>query len=363
VDENRSSSDSFVQVVRTVREVGQKDGSILADRNAGLTAALSFARTSLDVLTAAKRTEVITANGRAEVEAARSETAASHAARCHEELMRIRNERDNSPVDFSLIKGSLYVLLSVLVLVADMAILGEVFGAVLNAEFYFENKSFVTLLLTDPGQAFKLSPALLVLMIAVLVMGMALKLARDHFGSVRASSGPLRRLENLVVIAFVLASVLVVAIVALVRYQTPLAQGSAPDPTATVGATNEVIQILSAALGLFLPFISAVYFIKGYEQIANRLRLFTRWALHWLALMHFRRATRKAALARAQCEQVQQELAVYERPGSFEKLLDEVRAGYRTGYAEGVFGVISVSHSLLDVIRTRLVSRHIAEAP
>jgi len=103
--------------------------------------------------------------------------------RAKEEHNRSERERRQATSLFSVPKGVLYLLLAILLLLADVSLLGQVAAEFFNYDWRTRvgggYQTFSELLFTDPVGAFREFPDLLWLTLAILLMSLFAKLWRD----------------------------------------------------------------------------------------------------------------------------------------------------------------------------------------
>lgn len=254
------------------REIGYADGSSLNPFEVGVQVAETLAR---------EQANVQAENARHAFQAV--ELAAAHSTRklqrraadleeLRHERLNLKARRQEHPTDYSLPKGVLYLLLAVLLLSADFAILGQVVSQFLGLPWRDQAtlETFAQTFFRSPVAAFRRFPELMLLTLGILTLGMFFKLWRDAYMATQNAENRLavRRTEFRVLTFFMVLSALCVVMMALIRLLMP--PGKVPDIDVPLTRWAAVL------LGLSLPFISAAFFIKGYDLVGNVL---TAWLL------------------------------------------------------------------------------------
>jgi hypothetical protein len=122
----------------------------------------------------------------------------------------IEERRETAPAEFSWVKGLLYMSISVLLIFADVAILGQVIAQFLGYPWYDPNvdQTFAQLVFTMPQQAFRSFPDLFFLTLALLLIGFFVKIWKDWYAIRFDGERQLRRIDRLKFLLYTILAVL-----------------------------------------------------------------------------------------------------------------------------------------------------------
>ena len=328
------------------RELGRRYGVSLGDYGAGLMELDAVAQAQADVNLRRHREE-----------SARTAAALMKAqAVCLEIKDRLdllaenrksaARRREDSPAQFSLVKGLLYLSLAILLILADISILGQVIARFLGYNWRSSSgKTFAQLIFTDAPRAFHEFPDLFCLTIAILLIGFFTKVWRDSYlTTLGASPRRIDRAEFWLYSGMLLLALSAVIAMAMARLTMDVG-GSQGWPT----------RIVSTLLGLALPLVGAGFFLKGYDSLAERWEL---WRLsiqgifysvmdwHWRGrLEHLNsvrgsRAEREAEILAAQANEIA-----------------ALRSAFSQGYRDGIAALFSNKPNLTEKLEPLLVAR------
>ena len=256
--------------------------------------------------------------------------------------------REGSTAQFSLLKGILYISLSVLLILADLSILGQVIARFLGYPWRTQGGgTFARLVFTDAARAFREFPDLFCLTAAILLIGFFIKVWRDSYLTI-LSDQP-RRIDRAEF--WIYSGLLVLAFLAVVAMAT--ARLSLDLGNSQGWATRGV----SALLGLALPLVSAGFFLKGYDAIAERLelwRLAVQEAVYSLLTWAWRGRVKRLELLTSGKEEAENEIKSLPLP---EREADALRSAYSLGYREGLVDLFSAQGGLSERVRPLIVTR------
>jgi hypothetical protein len=259
----------------------------------------------------------------------------------------IVTRREGVPAQFSLVRGLIYISLSFLLILADISILGQVIARFLGYNWRNQQGlTFAQLILSSPLRAFREFPDLLCLTLALLLMGLFVKVWRDSYLNT-LSENP-RRIDRAEFRLY--SSLLCMAALAIIMM-------AAARLTLDVGSSQGTFtRIVSAFLGLALPFVGAGFFIKGYDSLAERFEL---WRLSYQRIIYYlanRRYQRQVKRTEGQLEaknSLEKELSSQEYCDAEFNL---VRGAFSQGYREGL-GYLFSGVGLAERVRPVLVAR------
>ena len=346
-------------------EIGRRAGEMLGAYGeslqlAGLIAEEDLARELLQ--RKAERTAV-------ERQAADLSARRNEAAVRRDELLGLVTELDRrrwtSPQEFSLTRGTIFLFLAVLLILADLSIIGQVAARFLGYEWFTKGgKSFSKTLFTSPLEAYRNFPDLLFLSLALLLIGFFAKAFLDALVSWRTREPGERRGQLPYLVLYALAimfSVLTLFYMARVRNAvSPVGTGQAS--TASVQASSnpqdeQFKRHVWVLLGISLPVVATAFFVKGFECMARRARL------GMVRIEAQRAAARTRTLARrerdltARLESLKDEAAALTdgplRNGYLARRRFEFTEGYRSGLVGTLFARAS-NEPLFDRLRPAL---------
>lgn len=248
----------------------------------------------------------------------------------NEVMRRIEARREAAPAEFSWVKGLLYMSISVLLIFADVAILGQVIAQFLGYPWYDPDvdQTFAQLVFTVPEQAFRSFPDLFFLTLALLLIGFFVKIWKDWYAIRFDGDRQLRKIDRLKFLLYTILAVLAFVSVGIM---------AAARLTVNLGNTSDMLaRTASAILGLALPMVSAGFFLEGYDCLAARGLLWrlslTAW-IYRLPLYWFTGRRRRLAGELATPTRTIQGL---EDAGHVEQATHEAILAYSRGYQEGV---------------------------
>jgi hypothetical protein len=236
--------------------------------------------------------------------------------------------RRRTPSDFSSIRGGMYLGISILLLLADFTLLGQVLARFLGLKWSDQDGvSFAIAFLRNPIGAYREHPELMLLTLGILVLGMSGKLLRDTYLSARTGNAEAtpNRLEFYASFVLCVLAMATLTAVSAVRLSLPLGE-----------VDNSFSRAVSALLGLVLPLLSAGFFIKGYDQIANGFSLALEKALCRLEQVRLRKRSRhvrhlEGAVARTTAAQTELDSADFAQ-----SVIHKQRLAFEIGYRRGL---------------------------
>lgn len=170
---------------------------------------------------------------------------------------------------FSLFIGIFFLLISFMLIYADVFLLGDVIRKLLDLEVVTIDKlTFQKAFIQSPLIALKNFPEILTMSLSILFMGFYLKVFEDTITSNNTKWSERDRKTKIFFIIEIIVgvlSVIVLLIVAYTRFKTPIS---------TEENYNSSLQLLTAIMGFALPYISAIFFMRGYTKIKNELKLY-----------------------------------------------------------------------------------------
>ncbi|HEX2252462.1 MAG TPA: hypothetical protein VHQ65_04255 [Thermoanaerobaculia bacterium] len=209
----------------------------------------------------------------------RCELLASLVDRLRAQKRQLDLERDRLPSEFSLIKGGLYLVLSLALILADISLLGQVSARFLNYSWFSGDVPFSKLIFSDPITALAEFPDLLWLVLSVLLLGFFLKVWRDVDDADPRTElqTPVRRgrRERWIFTFLLICALASVFLMSAARLTMSFEGEAAVTPEVVPQATGiNFPGFVSFVLGFSLPLVSAGFFVRGYEALEKRYRLF-----------------------------------------------------------------------------------------
>lgn len=270
-----------------------------------------------------------------------------------DEQQRLEQLRRDQPSDFAMVKGILYLVLSVLLVAADVSILGQVLARLLDYDWRIPGVSYTfgTLFFKAPLQAFQEFPDLFCLTLSVLVIGLFIKVWLDTL-EIRLKEGRganrFLKVKTYLFTLFFLFSVVTVISLASARLIIPI--GTIP------GVYPQVVAFI---LGLSLPFVSAGFFVRGYEVVSLRWELWQTTRKSKRLQSRRRRYQKKLEGLRETLLSVNSAAQGLEQEEHRQEVLAALRAAFSSGYQEGVKRLLQPdpASSLADKFRPIAVSR------
>jgi len=303
------------------------------------------------------RTQLADNQGRLTVAIARSERYNAYRKRRQTLIDRLRTdaqaldeERNLVPSGFSVVKGLFYLALSLLLILADFGLLGQVTARFLGYPWYSNGVSFVSLLFTQPLSAIGRFPDLFFLVLSVLLLGFFLKVWQDVEDSNLEGWRGLR--ERIVFSTLLVCSLLSIILMSAARLGMRFG-----DTTAYEGNPH-FPGIVTFVLGFTLPLVSAGFFARGYDALEKRYQLFricrrlqyNEFVEAWLS--------EKKASADAEVTKLQQLLEQFDGDESLEDLVRARQDDFDTAYYDAAFQLLD-SPRLVERLRPVAVRRAI----
>jgi hypothetical protein len=339
------------------RELGYAYGESLEDFDTGLRMAMSQVEAELggrraELERAARAAEL----RRAEIDAQGS-ALANRAAALRDRRAALEKDYEVRTGSLEIVKAALYILLSALLLTADISIVGQVIARFLGYPWFSNKQNFVQTLFSSPLQALRLFPDLLGLTLGVLLIGLFLKVWYDsveerfHRGEATAW---VRFKFWLYSILFFLA-ILTLFAMASARLLVPI--GDAGSATGIPTGEKLWARIVSAILGLTLPLVGAGFFLRGWSCLLPQPTLLRLWLYERFYQWNLHRSGRSLALAASNLAARQSELAAAitrER-----EAIATARREYAIGYREGIARLFTrvPGQSILERVRPVAVRR------
>jgi hypothetical protein len=264
----------------------------------------------------------------------------------NELLERLTDEQDTKPAAYSRVRGFLYIIFAVLILVADFAILAQVISRIFGFAARSRLGDPATALFRDFPAAVEDFGEVYLTTIGVLLIAMAFKVWND-----RAPRKPLapgarftdrigRFFEDHTQWVVLAVAVAAVVVIAFVRVHVDVGRMGTPG---TGGADKQTMQLLrwvTAIIGLACPVVGVLLFSRGLEALGagQRLKSVSKTT---------ERLEKKAAKIRGEWEghtldQVEKELGkeFLERHEAEQQRLRISEDQFRLGYAAGVTEVL-----------------------
>lgn len=264
------------------------------------------------------------------------------AARRLEEARR----RDINPAEFSAVKGILYTALSILLLLADVSILGQVIARFLGYDWRLKDgRTFAQLVFTAPREAFHGFPDLFCLTLAILLMGFFVKVWRDarKSDSLTGTDTSVRSVDR--TDYWIYTILLLLAITAVVAM-------TATRLTLDVGKAKGLLpRLVSTIVGLTLPFVSAGFFLKGYDVLSSRFAL---WRVSCADILYSIPAAfieKKKSRLRAELESRNAIRIKMASPDHLNSLIARRKAEFVEGYRDGIYRLFSAGGSIVSRVR------------
>jgi hypothetical protein len=252
--------------------------------------------------------------------------------------------REESPAQYSLVKGLLYLGLSILLILADISILGQVIARFLGYTWRSQSgQTFAHLIFTDVPKAFRDFPDLFCLTIAILLIGFFIKVWRDSYLTILGDSP--RRIDKAEF--WLYSCMLLLALIAVI------AMAAARLTLDVGGSQGWPTRIVSTILGLALPVVGAGFFLKGYDSLAERWELW-RLSVQQIvySLLNWRWQSRVSRL---------KYLVPPDHEVETEMIKDievaALRSAFSQGYKEGVVALFSSKPNLTEKIQPLVVAR------
>jgi len=249
----------------------------------------------------------------------------------------LESHRNEAPSEYSVTKGLLYVALAILLILADISVLGRVAADFLGYDWRIDGRTFSQWVFFDYKGALARFPDLFWLTLAVLVSGFFLKVWRDSWSLWDRSKNAWRGMGKWDFVMFLLMTFLAVAsfgLMASARLEVGLGEGSDGEELSAWA------RWVSFVLGLALPLVSTGFFIKGYDAISRRVLLFRlHWRFQWLE-WRFRRLVRKRTELEGTLGEIRSTLQEAEDSAYRESVQRRVLARGVHGYLEGLRGLL-----------------------
>lgn len=320
------------------RQVGLSYGTAIDDYQQGLQLIETSAREQIENETADLQRQVGTLSSASQLNEASADDLHQRVVATREAAAALRTHWRTRQSDFSVVKGSFYLIMWLILIFADISILGQFIARFLNYDWFdpLIQQTFIQVLFSNPVVAVALFPDLFWLIASVLLMGLFIKVWLDHYFLGPASPNPhAERLPTLTMppismrfiidTTFLALTILSILVIGSARVTVPLPKAPGPYPS-----------FVSALLGVCLPLISAGFFIAGYEILARRFAL---WRLERLEI----KTTRRTDQARREANETRTQLLalVAKRDrvasGDYQKqTLLSARAEFDKGYLEGL---------------------------
>lgn len=265
----------------------------------------------------------------------------------------VEERREAAPAEFSWVKGLLYMSFSVLLIFADVAILGQVIAQFLGYPWIdpVTGRNFAQLVFAAPQQALRSFPDLFFLTLALLLIGFFVKIWKDWYAIRFEDDRRVRRIDRL---KFFLYSVL--AVLALVSVGIM----ASARLTIDLGETKGLLSRTAATiLGLALPLVSAGFFLEGYDCLAARGLLWRLTLMGWVYRLPVYWIGSRRRRAEAELATPKRSLEGIEDPEHVEKAMRDAVLAYSRGYQEGVKDLLAEggSGSLYEKLRPIAVRR------
>lgn len=265
----------------------------------------------------------------------------------------VEARRDAAPAEFSWVKGLLYMGISILLIFADVAILGQVIAQFLGYPWYDPDtdRTFAQLVFTVPSQALRSFPDLFFLTLALLLIGFFVKIWKDWYAIRFDEERGLRRTDKLKFVLYtvlVLLALLSVGLMAGARF------------TIDLGSTSGTLtRAASALLGLALPLVSAGFFLEGYDCLAARGLLWRLSFVGWFyrVLSYWTESRRRRV--EAELEAPRRAIEELDSSEHRAKATQEALLAFSRGYTEGVKQLLAegAAGSLYERLRPIAVRR------
>ncbi|MGA2623841.1 MAG: hypothetical protein ABSF91_08320 [Bacteroidota bacterium] len=246
-------------------------------------------------------------------------------AQLRQEIERLWKDRMTNPAQYALLKGLFYLLLAVLMILADVPVLGRA------AQHFIpdipwrdeEGTPFTQILFSNPANAWRSFPDLLLLVLAILCLGLFTKPWLDSVTAIDSQAQKTRTERVLFVIISILfvLSVLTVGAMAYVRYDQ--------------AGDDRVRGVVTALMGFALPFISAGFFMKAYPILANRLNHLSFSVRARIQTWWLEYRGKKREKLYMEIEEHDQILRERDLPAYASNLIALSQAEYADGYADG----------------------------
>ncbi|WP_029898042.1 hypothetical protein [Desulfohalovibrio reitneri] len=192
----------------------------------------------------------------------------------------MREDRRESPTEYSWFRGVFYTCLSILLIFADISILAIVSANLMGLPFRDEasGRNFLELLFNNPLAAYQAFPEVLFFTLSVLGIGFFIKVWLDIVlmpdrNKRFAGKG---RLVYVIYTTFFILSAVSVALMAGARLIPEIA--AIPGDTgaaSSFGYGNIVLTVM----GFALPYVSVGFFMRGLDCLGNSLSILYLWLL------------------------------------------------------------------------------------
>jgi hypothetical protein len=282
---------------------------------------------------------------------------ARHAGR-DERLQELEDEQDDKPSAYSPVRGTIYILFAIAILLADFAILSQVIARV----FKFTQRDLelgdpAGALFRNPIRAFEAFGEIYLTTLGVLLIAMAFKVWNDRKPRKRLDPDApfVERVSRFfedygffAVLAVALAAVVLVAVVRLVV-----------DVRGDLQPGEELLRWVTALVGLACPFVGVLLFSRGLDAVGARYRL-------RIVRKHAEQLAGRATGLRKEWEQhsqdhVDRELkySLVSSPDTERQCLLIAEDQFRLGYAAGVTVVLQEAspRGAYRTLRTRFPTR------
>jgi hypothetical protein len=267
--------------------------------------------------------------------------------------------RDTMPSEFSLVKGILYLLLSICLILADIALLGQVTARFLNYRIYEGGgkREFWEVLFSDPAEALTLFPHLLFLVMSVLLMGLFLKVWRDVEDVYCSLPETRRRRERILFGLLLMLALLSVILMSAARLTMSFGNEETLQEVSPISSWS-FPSVVACILGLSLPLVSAGFFVRGYESIEKRYRLFRVSRRLQLNEWWYRAQSERQERLLGEIEALRAEVSPAGTSELIDKRIADLQREFDRGYRDGLAGLLA-SPDLAETLRPFAMRRAI----
>jgi hypothetical protein len=256
--------------------------------------------------------------------------------------------RTRYPTEFSLPRGLFYLAVASVLFVGDATILSGVLAQLLNLPLV-DTGTGVTVadLVSDPIKALHSFPHVVILTASVLLLGFFPKVYLELPDEVTP------RVLRWTVRGLLLLSCMAVLLTALARSALPVAAAL------KTGQSDLMFRLATICLGIALPYVGGIFFIRGADKIGRRLDLWRLRATTWIASRRLQAHGSIAAARAAELASAEAELGRVRSPEFLGSCRAAAVADFSHGYAEAAASLLegSTPGSVFAALRSVAIRR------
>jgi len=332
-------------------QLGRSEGRRFGSPKSALRSIVAYERQRLDNLSTELSGEIERVTDDENEIAERAEQLDEEYRDGREHLLRTRRDREKATSDYSLVKGVFYLIMAVLLVFADLAIIGKVSAIFLGYTWRSQSGVKFSDIFFDPVGVFVEFPDLLWLTLSILLMGFFMKVWRDSWFAYDKEEGRWRWPGKFDFLIFTVLLLLALSsLVAMAGTRLAVSLGD---------SNGWYAKFVMFILGLSLPLVSAGFFMKGYDALAKRWEL---WRLSWVEKRAFKRKEAelvKLGALRKQRADMERRLLNIADSGYRECSVIQARERYRRGFGEGLGETLGTEGGLVPRLRGLVIQRNL----